>query len=258
LEAYSSYVHGKQTLKQLKVKYKKSVPTIQKHFDQLPLSEEKKKFISEVNLVFDASYFGSRCCLLLFRANSQNLQFDIVESEKNIHYERNLRELKKKYSISSFTIDGRKGVIQLLERLFPETPLQLCQYHFKYNIVKYTTRRPRSECGQEIYFLIKFLGESNKNEFEKQFIRIVNKYSNFLKEKNEASQYSHRNFRSAFRSIKTNLPYLFTFQNFPHLQIEKTTNSCDGYFSSLKRKVNVHPGLSFKSLIRMLHSLIFS
>jgi transposase-like protein len=251
-------VHGKQTLKQLKVKYQKSVPTIQKHFDQLSLSEEKKKFISEVNLVFDASYFGSTCCLLLFRANSQNLQFDIVESEKIIHYERNLRKLKEGYSILSFTIDGRKGVIQLLENLFPETPIQLYQYHFKHNIIKYTTRKPRSECGQEIYFLIKGLGESNSNEFQRQFTGIVNKYSSFLKEKNEAGQFKYRRLRAAIRSIKTNLPCLFTFQNFPHLKIQKTTNMCEGYFSALKRKVNVHPGLSFKSLIRMLHSLIFS
>lgn len=258
MEAYTDYVHGKQTLRQLKLKYNKSVPTIQKHFDQLSLAEEKVRDAKEVNLVFDASYFGSSCCLMLFRANSQNLQFDIVDSEKLIHYERNLREIKDKYSILSFTIDGRKGVVQLLNRMFPGVPIQLCQYHFKQNIIKYTTKRPRSECGKEIYSLIKSLNQASKEIFEKQFVGILDKYSSFLKEKNEAGQFKHKRLRAAVRSIESSLAYLFTYQDFPHLKIEKTTNMCEGYFSQLKRKVNVHPGLSLKSLIRMLFSLIYS
>lgn len=42
-----------------------------------------------------------------------------------------LKEIENefKYSFLSFTIDGKKGVIQLLERLYPIIPIQLCQFH---------------------------------------------------------------------------------------------------------------------------------
>ena len=54
----------------------------------------------------------------------------------------------------------------------------------------------------------------------------------------------HKKLRSAYRSLKTNLPYLFTYQRCPKLNIPNTTNSLDGYFNVLKSKLNVHRGLS--------------
>jgi hypothetical protein len=50
--------------------------------------------------------------------------------------------------------------------------------------------------------------------------------------------------RSAIRSIKTNLSYLFTYQDYPHLNIPKTANSADGSFGQWKKKVRLHNGIS--------------
>jgi len=74
------------------------------------------------------------------------------------------------------------------------------------------------------------------------------KWKTFLGEKsrNEETRkwhYTHRRLRSAIRSLKTNLPYLFTYQYYPKRCMPNTTNSLEGTFSKLKTKLRNHPGI---------------
>jgi len=75
------------------------------------------------------------------------------------------------------------------------------------------------------------------------------KWRNFLKEKTVEPgtgrwHYTHQRLRAAYRSLKSNLPYLFTYQKYPELKIPNTTNSLEGTFSRLKELVNIHRGLN--------------
>ena len=56
--------------------------------------------------------------------------------------------------------------------------------------------------------------------------------------------YTHRKLRSAVRSLKSNLPYLFTFQKYPELHIPNTTNSLEGINRTLKYKIKAHQGIN--------------
>lgn len=210
----------------------------------------------KLNLVFDACHFKRDFCLFLFRSNGRNIYYDFQESEKLIHYEAALGEICQKNEFKSFTIDGRKGVIKLLENMFPEVPVQLCHFHQVKTVLKYTTRKPKSECGKELKDLILKLKTSSEADFRLRLEILRAKHQEFLKERNEANEFKHRRLRSAFRSIKTNLPYLFAFQRFPELKIPNTTNSCDGYFSHLKTKLNVHRGISSRRKIQMIIKLL--
>ena len=58
------------------------------------------------------------------------------------------------------------------------------------------------------------------------------------------SHYTHRKLRSAYRSLKTNMPWLFTWYDNPELKIPNTTNAIDGHFADLKNKLRNHNGLS--------------
>ena len=82
------------------------------------------------------------------------------------------------------------------------------------------------------------------------------KYSDFLKERNENKQFKHKQLRSAFRSLKTNMPYLFTYKNFPELNIPNTTNSCDGSFAHWKQKLKIHRGLTKPRRNKMIDFLL--
>jgi len=74
------------------------------------------------------------------------------------------------------------------------------------------------------------------------------KWQDFLAEKTLNPEtmrwhFTHRRIRSAYRSIKTNIPYLFTYLEYPNLDIPNTTNSLEGAFSNLKIKLQNHRGL---------------
>ena len=251
-------MHGKQTLKQLKFKYSKSISTIKRHFANLSHPELKEKEYDSLNIILDASCFGKDLWLLLFRANEQNIDFMIVDSEKNIYYEKMLRKLKDKYDSLSFTLDGRPGLKKLIREVFEKAPIQLCQVHFARNIRKYTTSRAKTDCGKDLYNLAMSVTLFQEREFIERFKEIENRYSEFLKERNEHKQFKHRRLRSAMNALRRDIPYLFACQQFPHLKIANSTNSCEGYFSHLKKMVNVHPGLSPLNRTRMLISLISS
>jgi hypothetical protein len=73
------------------------------------------------------------------------------------------------------------------------------------------------------------------------------KYKNFINEKTyiigtRRWRYTHRRVRSAYNSLKKNLPLLYTYQKYPELNIPNTTNSLDGYWSRLKNLLSAHRG----------------
>ena len=60
------------------------------------------------------------------------------------------------------------------------------------------------------------------------------------------SFYTHKKLRSAYRSLKNNLPWLFTWYDNFDVNIPNTTNAIDGHFADLKNKLRNHNGLSIK------------
>ena len=50
---------------------------------------------------------------------------------------------------------------------------------------------------------------------------------------------------AAYKSLRRNLPYLFTYKNHPNLGIANTTNSLDGgVFTQLKKLTKLHQGMN--------------
>ena len=65
--------------------------------------------------------------------------------------------------------------------------------------------------------------------------------------------YTHAKLVSAYRSLRTNLTYLFTYKNHKHLAIYNTTNSLDGgVFSPMKMLIKIHRGLSKSLKLKMV------
>ena len=73
--------------------------------------------------------------------------------------------------------------------------------------------------------------------------------------------YTHKRLRSAYRSLKTNLSYLFTYKNYLELNIPNTTNSLDGgLFSPMKMLLKIHRGIGIemkkKLIVHYLENLV--
>lgn len=154
-------------------------------------------------------------------------------------------------------IDGRRGVLGV----FSDVPIQFCQFHQVAIVRRYLTSRPKIEAGKEL----RAISLSSTLVSEETFADLLEiwheKWHDFLKERTYADdgkhwQYTHRRIRSAYKSLKTNLPYLFTYLKYPKLKIPNTTNSLDGYFSKLKQMLNIHRGLTVRRRYKLIQELL--
>lgn len=239
-------------------KYRKSLPTLRKYFDEAELTIEDLQAPDEpINLILDATFFSRSDGVLVFRANKKNIFWCPITSETLKIIASCLSKLDRSgYRFKGFVIDGRKGVIQLLQALYPSVPIQLCHFHQAQIVRRYTTNRPKTPCGKELKNLMHSLTSCSEEEFMAKFTALHSKYSEFLKERNEHEQFVHRRLRSAFRSLKTNMPYLFAYKNFPELDLPNTTNSCDGSFAHWKQKIKIHRGLRKHRRDKMVNFLL--
>jgi hypothetical protein len=256
--AYQAYVLGKQTLRQLSQHYHLSIPTLRKYFDNLIVTNHPTQLAQRaINLIFDATFFSRTDGILVFRANKKNIYWRFIRSETLQDIEESLVLLiNQGYRFLSFTIDGRKGVIQRLETRFPHVPIQLCHFHQAQIVRRYTTNNPKTDCGKALKQLMTLLATSEEYDFSQRLEAIRAEYHEFLKEKNETEQFIHRRLRSAFRSLKSNLPYLFTYKKYPALAIPNTTNSCDGSFAHWKQKIKIHSGMFHHRRNKMIDFLL--
>lgn len=195
--------------------------------------------------------------MLIFRTKGKNIYWREIRSEKLEYIAQCLSDLKScNYVFKSFTVDGRKGVINLLKKMFPDVPIQFCQFHQMAAVRRYNTNNPKTECGREVKELTLTLPKSSRLLFTKRLIKLQQKYLEFLKERNLNGRFIHQRLKSAFRSLNTNLPYLFTCLDYPKLNIPNTTNSCDGSFSHWKRKIKIHTGLANHRRLKMINYLL--
>jgi len=151
------------------------------------------------------------------------------------------------FNIQAVVIDGKRGCRELFEPI----PVQMCHFHQKQIIKRYLTSRPKLEASKELKTIVNTLTSTDEETFIKELEVWHTTWESFLKEKtvNEETgkwHYTHKRLRSAYRSLKTNLPYLFTFERYSELHIPNTTNSLDGWFNRLKSLLNVHRGLNKK------------
>jgi len=81
---WDEYTQGKQTYKQLSLKYNVSVKTIQRKID-LVNPEQKSIFPSVVNLLMDTTYFGRKFGVMVFKDSltGQVLYKQYVKLERN-------------------------------------------------------------------------------------------------------------------------------------------------------------------------------
>lgn len=258
---YKNYCIGKQTLLELSQASGNSIKTIRNQFDKISIATNSDKAIFDepINLILDATYFSRNDGVLVFRARGKNLHWKFIESETIANISNGLDILDKLgYRFKSVTIDGRRGVIKLFQARYPNIPIQLCQFHQTQIIRRYTTNNPKTECGKKLKIIMKCLTEVDYLVFKSLIETLYEEHEDFLKERNEQGQFKHRRLRSAFRSLKSNLPYLFTHKKYPKLNIPNTTNSCDGSFAHWKQKIKIHRGLSRQRRNKMINYLLDS
>jgi len=78
---------------------------------------------------------------VVFRAEKKNIYWEYCETEKLIEYQKGLDFVDQKYKVLSVTIDGRKGLKELIEkRYLYQVPVQYCHFHQVKTVKTYTTK----------------------------------------------------------------------------------------------------------------------
>ena len=131
--------------------------------------------------------------------------------------------------------------------------MQMCHFHQAKTVRRYITKKPRLQAGKDLKKIMYRLTKTNEKNFNKKLNEWYDDYKDFVEEKSTnietgKSYYTHYKVRAAYRSLRANLPYLFTRNKHKKFKIPNTTNTLDGgTFSPLKILIKIHRGLS-KSL----------
>lgn len=243
---WQEYTEGKQTYRQLAARYNCSAKTIQRKIDAAQTGR-CTTFPSACNVLMDTTYFGRVFGVMVFKDSicGQVLFKQYVKQETNGLYLKGIEEIRRRgIRIQSIICDGRKGLLTLFEGI----PVQMCNFHQVAIIRRYLTRKPKLEASKELWQLVLLLAKTDKESFTGSLAAWHSKWEDFLNERKMdekgKKRYVHKKLRSAYRSLKTNLPWLFTWYEHMDLNIPNTTNAIDGHFADLKNKLRNHNGLS--------------
>lgn len=198
----------------------------------------------------DTTYWGRSFGVMLFKdsISGTNLLKYYVKTETNKMYRQGIKELiDKGFKITGIICDGRRGLLQS----FVEFPVQMCQFHQASIIRRYITKNPILPASIELKTIVDIMSKTDKESFEGVLQEWFIKWNMFLNERSMNSEtgksyYTHKRLRSAYRGLKTNLPYLFTWYDKIELKMPNTTNAIDGHFAHLKTKLRNHNGLSLE------------
>lgn len=256
------YSQGNLTVRQVADIFKIDERTVYRHLAKYKPGKEKARQPSKIIAMMDATYWGWNFGVVAIKdhvsgevvwnkfINRKERIDDYIEGIKALENEGN--------EIVCIVSDGLKG---LRERLSGYR-FQYCQFHQLQTIKHKLTNNPKLPASIELLEISKLLCRTDKESFIGVLEEWHARWKDFLKERTTDdeghSRYTHKNLRSAFLSLKRNMPWLWTFYDNYELGIPNTNNEMESLFSWLKRKLNIHNGISLerrKMLIMELFSV---
>jgi hypothetical protein len=257
---WHEYVWGKQNLQELSETHHKSIPWIH---EQLRKHDPSRSAPTPqpIVLIADGFFFRVGVGVMLFRAAHlhQNIYWFSIGWETIGDYVKGIDYLEQQgWLIQALVCDGRRGVKEAFKSSYP---IQMCQFHQVKIVTKHLTTRPQLPASIALRSLALTLAHTNEVTFNEHLTAWYATWAEFLKERTIDSEtgrwfYTHKRVRSAYRSLKENLPYLFTYQKYPELNIPNTTNSLDGSISHLRDKLRAHRGLKLTQRIKITGELL--
>jgi len=223
-----------------------------------------------VAVIMDVTYFDGWGVLVVIdpyanKSQDENTVLywaEVVGTEKTQDYETATDTIESMgYSIIMVTIDGRRGVRQMLEER--GIPVQRCQFHQMMTITRCLTRRPRLLQNIELRAIALSLARTDELALKDALAGWYEQHGKWLKERDAVTKrYAHERTRRAYFSLVHTLPWLFTYQN-DYMQeyaeqtgkkLANTTSPLDGRFGVWKNKLVLHRGASKRRLVTILCS----
>ena len=248
-QVITDYIEGKQTRNQLALKYGVSSKTIARDLEGMRYVQKISRY-KQVVIQMDTTYWGRNFGLMVIKDSLRKkiLWRKYVTHETIADYLEGVQWLKNhEFKIYGVVIDGLRGLAQSLRGY----PVQLCQFHQILAVRHYLTQEPDLDASRELLDLINDITRMDKGSFIGAFEEWYNRNKDVINErvhdkrlKKKTPPYMRPRLRSAYLSVKRNMPLLWTFYDFPNLGLPNTNNGLEGIFSDIKTKLRVHSGIS--------------
>jgi len=202
----------------------------------------------QVVVLVDTTYWGRSFGVVVFKdaVRKKILWRKFVRHETLADYREGVEWLEAhSFEVVGIVCDGLRGMFAMLGKY----RVQMCQYHQLKIVRRYLTGQPELAASKELLSIARLMAHTDKESFVGLFEGWVDKWGSFLKErtrdrKTGKSYYVHKRLRSAYLSLRRNMPYLWTFYDHAGLGIPNTNNGLEGQFTDLKTKLRNHSGLS--------------
>lgn len=260
-QVITDYVDGKQTLQQLAIKYGVNERTIRRDLEKMRYVQKISRY-KQVTIQMDTTYWGRNFGLMVIRDALRNkvLWRKYVTHETIADYMEGIHWLEKNnFKIYGVVIDGMKGLAKALSPY----PVQLCQFHQMLIVRRYITQDPDIEASRALLYLVGDMTKMDKESFVGLLSEWCEKYKDIVNErvqdrriKRKTPPYMRPRLRSAYLSLKRNMPLLWTFYEHPEIGLPNTNNGLEGLFSDLKTKVRVHSGIGKINRMKLIDEYI--
>ena len=244
----STYSLGNLTVCDLAREFGVSTRTIHRYLSSDYKENLPKLVSSNVVVLMDTTYWGRRFGVVIMKdhISGRVLWYKFIDKKETIaDYREGISYLELHgYNVLGIVSDGLKG----LRQEFHQYRFLHCQFHQLMTIRAKLTLHPKLQASQDLLGIAKMLCHTDKDSFIGALTAWHEKWKDFINERVKGvdgkTHYVHKNTRSAYLSLKRNMPWLWTFYDFPELQMPNTNNELEALNSTLKAKLNLHKGIS--------------
>lgn len=215
-------------------------------------------------LFLDGIYLGRKACVLICCDEKNVLGWYLCRYEHAGAWIALMKRIAEPRMVVS---DGGTGFAKALKKVWPIAKHQRCIFHVFCQIKRYTTSKPNTLAGVELYCLAKdLLKIKEKQEAEKwvtRFTEWIKKYQEFLSEmtvdehgnKRPTHERLLKAERSLLKLIKENTLFTYLDKEFINDFITPSTNNRieGGINSRLREMLRNHRGLSIERRIKAVY-----
>ena len=224
----------------------------------LPPKVEDKRDV----LYVDGIYIGRKACVLICCDDEFVLGWYLCRYEHAGAYQALLSRIAEPAVVVS---DGGTGFGKAVKKVWPHAKLQRCVFHVFCQVRRYTTSRPKTPAGNDLYLLAKDLLHITKRKeidlWIDRFIQWLKRYNHFLSQmtydENGNGRPTHERLLKAQRSLMkliregTMFTYLDEALKREIGKIPSTNNQIEGGINArLRAMLRDHRGLSVERRVK--------
>ena len=213
----------------------------------------------------DGIYLGRKACVLICCDDENVLGWYLCRYEHSMAWKALMSRIAEPRVVVS---DGGSGFEKALKSVWPNAKHQRCLFHVFCQVKRYTTNRPETPAGIELYALAKDLlhlkNKADSEEWTRRFADWLLKYKDFLsqmtRDEHGTLRPTHERLLKAERSLlkllreKTLFTYMDETLRCEITKIASTNNRIEGGVNSrLREMLREHRGLSIERRIKAVY-----